>query len=80
MTMTRVGNGNFDADALVAAMGQDKKVKSGTMRFVLAEALGRSFLTDTVNRDDLRAFLITQGALDKGALDKAGAAREGSRQ
>ena len=39
-----------------------------------------SFLTDTVNRDDLRAFLIAQGALDKGALDKAGAAREGSRQ
>ena len=25
VTMTRVGNGNFDADALVAAMGQDKK-------------------------------------------------------
>ena len=80
VTMTRVGNGNFEADALVAAMGQDKKVKSGKMRFVLAEALGRSFLTDTVNRDDLRAFLIAQGALDKGALDKAGAAREGSRQ
>ena len=72
VTMTRVGNGNFDADALVAAMGQDKKVKSGKMRFVLAEALGRSFLTDTVSRDDLRAFLIAQGALDKGALDKAG--------
>ena len=68
------------ADALISAMGQDKKVKSGKMRFVLAEALGRSFLTDTVNRDDLRAFLIAQGALDKGALDKAGAAREGSRQ
>ncbi len=80
VTMTRVGNGNFDADALVAAMGQDKKVKSGKMRFVLAEALGRSFLTDTVNRDDLRAFLIAQGALDKGALNKAGAAQEGSRQ
>ena len=75
VTMTRIGNGNFDADALVAAMGQDKKVKSGKMRFVLAEALGKSFLTDTVNPDDLRAFLVAQGALDQ---NRAG--QEGSRQ
>ena len=46
-------------------MGQDKKVKAGKMRFVLAEALGTSFLSDTVAEDDLRAFLVTQGALDK---------------
>ena len=65
VSMTRIGNGNFQADALVAAMGQDKKVKAGKLRFVLAEALGTSFLTDTVTEDDLRAFLITQGALDK---------------
>jgi 3-dehydroquinate synthetase len=65
VSMTRIGNGNFDADALVAAMGQDKKVKAGKMRFVLAEALGTSFLTDTVAEDDLRAFLVAQGALDK---------------
>ena len=76
--MTRVGNGNFDANALVSAMGQDKKVKSGKMRLVLAEALGRSILTDTVSHDDLRAFLIAQGALDKDALNKAGVAMEGS--
>ncbi|MEC7732519.1 MAG: hypothetical protein VX657_04700, partial [Pseudomonadota bacterium] len=75
VTMTRIGNGNFDADALVAAMGQDKKVKSGKIRFVLAEALGKSFLTDTVNPDDLRAFLVAQGALDQ---NRAG--QEGSRQ
>ena len=65
VSMTRIGNGNFDADALVAAMGQDKKVKAGKMRFVLAEALGRTFLTDTVAEDDLRAFLVAQGALAK---------------
>ena len=65
VSMTRIGNGNFDADALIAAMSQDKKVKAGKMRFVLAEALGTSFLSDTVAEDDLRAFLIAQGALDK---------------
>lgn len=63
ISMTRIGNGNFGADALVNAMAQDKKVKAGKMRFVLVEALGKSFLADDVTADDLRAFLIAQGAL-----------------
>ena len=75
VTMTRIGNGNFAADALVGAMAQDKKVKSGKMRFVLVEGLGKSFLTDTVSPADLRAFLIAQGALETTEVS-----REGQRQ
>jgi 3-dehydroquinate synthase len=75
VTMKRIGNGNFAADALVGAMAQDKKVKSGKMRFVLVEGLGKSFLTDTVSPADLRAFLIAQGALETTEVS-----REGQRQ
>ena len=61
-TMDAVGNGAFDADALIDAMGQDKKVQAGQMRFILARAVGDSFIADNVTADDLRPFLIAQGA------------------
>lgn len=60
--MQAVGNGVFDADALIEAMGQDKKVQAGKMRFILARALGESFIAEDVTPQTLRPFLIAQGA------------------
>lgn len=60
--MAQIGNGVFDADALIDAMGQDKKVQGGKMRFILARAIGDSFIADNVTAEDLRPFLIAQGA------------------
>lgn len=60
--MAQIGNGAFDADALIEAMAQDKKVKAGQMRFILARRLGETFIADDVTADKLRPFLIAQGA------------------
>jgi shikimate kinase/3-dehydroquinate synthase len=60
--MKQIGNGVFTADALMDAMAQDKKVKAGQMRFILAHRLGDTFIADNVSRDELRPFLIAQGA------------------
>ena len=51
-----------DADALIDAMAQDKKVQAGKMRFILARALGDTFIADEVTAETLRPFLIAQGA------------------
>lgn len=61
-TMQAVGNGVFDADALIDAMAQDKKVQAGKMRFILARALGETFIAEDVTAQTLRPFLIAQGA------------------
>ncbi|MDC0148340.1 3-dehydroquinate synthase [Alphaproteobacteria bacterium] len=60
--MSQIGNGNFGVEALIDAMRQDKKVQAGNMRFILARQLGESFVSDDVGEDELRAFLIHQGA------------------
>ncbi|MBT7642144.1 MAG: 3-dehydroquinate synthase [Rhodobiaceae bacterium] len=61
-TMAQVGNGAFDVDALIDAMGQDKKVKAGKMRFILARALGDTYIAEDVSAEALHPFLIAQGA------------------
>jgi 3-dehydroquinate synthetase len=62
INMAQIGNGKFEADALVEAMRQDKKVQAGKMRFILAQKIGHTFIADDVEADALRAFLIAQGA------------------
>jgi 3-dehydroquinate synthase len=61
-SMAQVGNGAFGVDALLDAMGQDKKVKAGRMRFILARALGDTYIADDVSAQALHPFLIAQGA------------------
>ena len=61
-SMAQVGNGVFGVDALLDAMGQDKKVKAGKMRFILARALGDTYIADDVSAQALHPFLIAQGA------------------
>ena len=53
----------FDADALVAHCGQDKKAEGGTLTFVLVRAIGDAFVAKDVDRAELRAFLVEEGAV-----------------
>lgn len=46
-----------DDAALIALMGQDKKVQDGKLRFILARGIGQSFVSDAVDAADLRAVL-----------------------
>ena len=41
----------------IEAMAQDKKVKRGKLTFILARAIGESFIAPDVAVDDVRAFL-----------------------
>jgi len=44
-------------EGLIALMGQDKKVQAGRLRFILAQDIGRAFVSDAVPPDTLRALL-----------------------
>lgn len=46
-----------DDRALIALMGQDKKVVDGHLRFVLARDIGDAFVSDAVDRDTLATVL-----------------------
>ena len=46
-----------DADALLALMGQDKKVIDGRLRFVLARGIGEAFVADGVDPAIVRTLL-----------------------
>ncbi|TXN72225.1 3-dehydroquinate synthase [Methylobacterium sp. WL6] len=56
-TLQAVPGGCGDADALLDAMAQDKKVKDGALTFILARGIGRSFIAPGIERDAVRAFL-----------------------
>ena len=45
------------AEALIALMGQDKKVVDGKLRFILARGIGQAFVADDVPGDKVRAVL-----------------------
>jgi 3-dehydroquinate synthase len=49
--------GLADADALMALMGQDKKVKRGRLTFILLEAVGRAVIANDVEPSLVRDFL-----------------------
>jgi len=44
-------------DALLAAMGHDKKVKDGKLTFILVRGLGRAFVTSDVPLDAVKDVL-----------------------
>ncbi|MCB5197775.1 3-dehydroquinate synthase [Loktanella sp. TSTF-M6] len=46
-----------DPEALLALMGQDKKVQAGVLRFVLARGIGKAFVTSDVPRDAVLSVL-----------------------
>ena len=49
--------GLADADALMALMAQDKKVKRGKLTFILLEAIGRAVIAPDVEPAPVRDFL-----------------------
>ena len=49
--------GLADADALMALMAQDKKVKRGKLTFILLEAIGRAVIAPDVDPSLVRGFL-----------------------
>ena len=55
--LSEIPGGLPDADALIALMGQDKKVLDGKLRFVLARGIGEAFVTDAVPREVLQGVL-----------------------
>lgn len=46
-------------DALMALMAQDKKVRDGQLRFILARGIGEAFVSADVPADVLRGLLVT---------------------
>jgi 3-dehydroquinate synthase len=46
-----------DADRLLALMAQDKKVRDGRLRFILARAIGDAFVADDVDTEVVRRLL-----------------------
>jgi 3-dehydroquinate synthetase len=57
---TRLGDvpgGVGTADDLLAAIAQDKKVKRGTLTFILTRGIGRSFIAGNVDPEAVRRFL-----------------------
>ena len=53
----------FHADALIAAMAQDKKAEGGALTLVLVRAIGEAFVARGVDPAPLRDFLVDEGAL-----------------
>ena len=58
-----------DAAALMALMGQDKKVIDGQLQFVLASAIGESFVTADVPQEEVLG-LLGDALLHKGLQDR----------
>ena len=52
--------GLADADALMALMAQDKKVRRGKLTFILLEAVGRAVIAKDVDPSRVRGFLQTK--------------------
>jgi 3-dehydroquinate synthase len=52
--------GLADADALLALMTQDKKVKRGQLTFILMEGIGRAVIANHVEPAPVRDFLARQ--------------------
>ncbi len=55
--ITDIAGWNGDADAIIEAMYQDKKVERGALTFILARGVGEAFIAKGVAVDDVRAFL-----------------------
>ena len=47
----------WSADAILDKMGQDKKVRRGSLTLILVKGIGKAFITRDVGVDDIRAVL-----------------------
>ncbi len=58
--------GLADADALMALMAQDKKVKRGRLTFILLEKIGKAVIANDVDPSSVREFLVRKLAHKRG--------------
>ena len=58
--LTDVPGGVPGADALMDLIAQDKKVKRGTLTFILVRGIGQAFIENNVDPAEVRAFLQEQ--------------------
>ena len=63
LDLPRCPPSTLTADAMLDAMGMDKKVLDGRLRLVLCRALGDAFVTDEVDGEALRATLEARDKL-----------------
>ena len=49
-----------DADAILKAMYQDKKVEGGALSFILTHGVGEAFIAKGVDPQQVRAFLVEE--------------------
>jgi shikimate kinase/3-dehydroquinate synthase len=56
-SITQIRDWKANAEAVVEAMFQDKKVKRQSLTFILARDIGQSFIATDVSPDDVRKFL-----------------------
>ncbi|KLK91957.1 3-dehydroquinate synthase [Microvirga vignae] len=55
--LSHVPGGCGTVDELLDAMAQDKKVKGGSLTFILAKGIGQSFIAPGIEAEKVRAFL-----------------------
>jgi 3-dehydroquinate synthase len=60
-----VPDATFSAQELLAAMGQDKKVRAGQLTFILARGIGQSFVARGIEGADVLAFLEAELAQNR---------------
>ena len=58
-----IAGGPFSAASLIARVARDKKMQGGALTFILVRAIGEAFVAKGVAREDLRAFLLSEGAI-----------------
>ncbi len=58
--LSHVPGGCGTVDELLDAMAQDKKVKGGSLTFILARGIGQSFIAPGIEADKVRAFLMDE--------------------
>ncbi|PLX38624.1 MAG: 3-dehydroquinate synthase [Hyphomicrobiales bacterium] len=56
-------SGPFDTDMLMRHIAQDKKVSRGTLTFILARGIGKSFIAKDIDPNDVRAFIDAEQTL-----------------
>ena len=57
MSLENLSGGTWTADALMVHMLKDKKVLEGRLTFILARAIGDSFITSDVDGADVHAYM-----------------------
>ncbi len=58
--LDQVPGGSGDADQLLDAMRQDKKVRDGALTFILARGIGKSFIAPGIEAGAVREFLVDE--------------------